>query len=366
MRANVNSGLDVYVESLRGKRDWAETSKQHSQVALSRGAPATTLAKSSRFTYLVVQEILASQRPARHLEWLSILGNHWLLSSQMATEALEANLEKLVAQRTQEALLFRQFAEAAGQGLAMTTLDGLMAYANPTFCRMVEETNRDEILGKSAFMFHPEESHAKIRDEVLPTVMEKGQWVGELFLLSKSGRIIPTLESFFLIRDDRGSPVYMANMITDLTEQKQAEADRARSQDEIIQAQEATLREISTPIIPVMQGIIVMPLIGHIDTGRARDITRWLLAGVSEYRAKIVIIDITGVAVVDSGVADHLNKTIQAARLKGAQTIITGISDAVAETVVDLGIDWSDIDTLRDLQTGLLAAVRRLDIKLEQ
>ena len=107
-----------------------------------------------------------------------------------------------------------------------------------------------------------------------------------------------------------------------------------------------------------------MPLIGSIDTLGARDIPRVLLAGIREHRAKVVILDITGVPIVDSGVANHLNKTIQAARLKGARTIVTGLSDAVAETIVDLGIDWSGIETLADLQTGLRAALNSLGLKL--
>ncbi len=106
--------------------------------------------------------------------------------------------------------------------------------------------------------------------------------------------------------------------------------------------------------------IIVMPLVGHIDSMRARDITRSLLAGIRQQRAKVVILDITGVSIVDSGVANHLNKTIQAARLKGARTIVTGISDAVAETIVDLGIDWGGIETLSDLQIGLVVALHGL------
>ena len=145
-------------------------------------------------------------------------------------------------------------------------------------------------------------------------------------------------------------------------------ADQERLQQEIIDAQRRLLQELSTPIIPVMDssqgGIIVMPLIGSIDTMRAQDIMRRLLAGIREYRAQVVILDITGVAVVDSGVANHLNKTIQAARLKGTHAIVTGISDAVAETVVDLGIDWGGIETLGDLQTGLVAALDRLGFKL--
>jgi rsbT co-antagonist protein RsbR len=135
-------------------------------------------------------------------------------------------------------------------------------------------------------------------------------------------------------------------------------------QQEVIDAQRRAIQELSTPVIPVMERIIVMPMVGSIDTMRARDITRSLLAGIREHKAKVVILDITGVPIVDSGVADHLNKTIQAARLKGAQTIVTGISDAVAEAIVDLGIDWSGVETLGDLRTGLVVALNKLGIKL--
>jgi anti-anti-sigma regulatory factor/HAMP domain-containing protein len=137
-------------------------------------------------------------------------------------------------------------------------------------------------------------------------------------------------------------------------------AERERLQQEVIDAQRRAIQELSAPVIPVMDRIIVMPLIGSIDSMRARDITRALLVGIREQRAKVVILDITGVPLVDSGVASHLNKTIQAARLKGAHTIVTGISDAVAETIVDLGIDWKGIDTVGDLQTGLRTALAQM------
>jgi rsbT co-antagonist protein RsbR len=137
-----------------------------------------------------------------------------------------------------------------------------------------------------------------------------------------------------------------------------------RLQQEVIEAQKQALQELSTPIIPVMDRIIVMPLVGSIDSMRARDITRALLAGIRQHRAKVVILDITGVPIVDSGVASHLNKTIQAARLKGARTIVTGVSDAVAETIIDLGIDWRNVETVSDLQTGLVGALDSLGIKL--
>jgi PAS domain S-box-containing protein len=151
-----------------------------------------------------------------------------------------------------------------------------------------------------------------------------------------------------------------AELQREIAERERAQEENARLQQEIIETQKRALQELSTPIIPVMEHIIIMPLIGSVDTMRARDITRALLAGIRQHQAKVVILDITGVPIVDSGVAAYLNRTIQAARLKGARTIVTGISDAVAETIVDLGIDWSEIETLRDLRTGLRAAMFRV------
>ena len=155
-------------------------------------------------------------------------------------------------------------------------------------------------------------------------------------------------------------------VIRDISERKQAETERERLQKEIIEAQQRAIAELSTPVIPIMDRIIVMPLIGSIDSLRARDITRTLLAGIQQHRAKVVILDVTGVGIMDTGIVNHLNKTIQAARLKGAQTIVTGMSDAVAEAIVDLGIDWSNIQTLADLQTGLLVALDNLGVRLNR
>jgi anti-anti-sigma regulatory factor len=147
-------------------------------------------------------------------------------------------------------------------------------------------------------------------------------------------------------------------------ELEESMAEQEQLQQQIIEAQRQALKELSVPVIPIMNRVIVMPLIGSIDSMRARDVTRSLLAGISKHQARVVILDVTGVPIIDSGVANHLNKTIQAARLKGAYTIITGISDAVAETIVDLGINWGEITTLSDLQTGLVTALRRMGIRL--
>ncbi len=82
-----------------------------------------------------------------------------------------------------------------------------------------------------------------------------------------------------------------------------------------------------------------------------------MLAGIREHRARILILDLTGVSIIDTAVAHHLNKTIRAAQLKGARTLVTGLSDAAAETFVEIGVDWGHGETLRDLQTGLAMAL---------
>jgi DNA-binding LacI/PurR family transcriptional regulator/anti-anti-sigma regulatory factor len=155
-----------------------------------------------------------------------------------------------------------------------------------------------------------------------------------------------------------------AELQHETTERLHAQQENMRLQQEIIDAQKQAIEELATPIIPIMDRIIVMPLIGSIDTLRAKDIMRVLMAGIREHRAQVVILDITGVPIVDTGVANHLNKAIQAARLKGARAIVTGMSEAVAETIVDLGVDWDDVETLADLQTGLRSALAAIGLRI--
>lgn len=125
-----------------------------------------------------------------------------------------------------------------------------------------------------------------------------------------------------------------------------------------IRLQQEAIREISTPVLPVRQGILVLPVIGALDTLRAQQLTEQLLLSIRTHRAKVVVIDITGVPVMDTKVANHLVQTIEAARLLGARSLLTGLSPEIAETIVRLGVDLSMIETMADLQSGLEAAER--------
>jgi rsbT co-antagonist protein RsbR len=132
-----------------------------------------------------------------------------------------------------------------------------------------------------------------------------------------------------------------------------------RARQEIIHRQQEAIRELSTPVLKVRQGLLILPLIGIIDTDRARHFTANLLAAVRRERARVVIIDLTGVPAVDSAVANHLLMAAKAARLLGATAMITGLSTANAQTLARLGVDLGDVRTLSDLEiaiaeTGLL------------
>ena len=227
---------------------------------------------------------------------------------------------------------------------------------------------QEEVLGKSDLDVFPDEFAARYyADE--QQIIQSGEALldrEELTINQTTGEERWVAVTKVPLRDSGGNITGLVGMSRDITQRKQVEAERERLQQQIIDAQQQTLQELSTPIIPVMDNIIIMPLVGMVDSLRAKDITRSLLAGISQHKAKVVIIDITGVSMVDTDVISHLNRTIQAAKLKGAQTIVTGISDVVAETIVDLGLDWRGITTLSNLQRGLLTALNSLGIEMSR
>ncbi|KYF76125.1 anti-anti-sigma factor [Sorangium cellulosum] len=145
----------------------------------------------------------------------------------------------------------------------------------------------------------------------------------------------------------------------DVTELRRAEAERAALQEQMIHAQEATIRELSTPLIPLDAGILVMPLVGRLDRVRIEQLLERLLHGVVAQRAATVILDVTGVPVVDAEIADSLLRAAQAVKLLGAEVILTGVRPEVAQTMVGIGIDLREIVTLSSLQSGLHHALAR-------
>ncbi len=131
----------------------------------------------------------------------------------------------------------------------------------------------------------------------------------------------------------------------------------------ITQQQEA-IRELSTPVLQVRERLLILPIIGVIDPQRARQLTEQLLRGIRTNRAKVVVIDITGVAAMDSNVANHLVQTVEASRLLGATVIVTGLSPEIAQTLVTIGVDLTKMNTVGDLQGGIEEAEKLLGYKV--
>ena len=130
--------------------------------------------------------------------------------------------------------------------------------------------------------------------------------------------------------------------------------------ERVIREQQDAIRELSTPVLQVRERLLILPIIGVVDARRARQLTEQLLGAIQTNRARVVVIDITGVAAIDLAVANHLVQTVEASRLMGASAIITGLSSKIAQTLVDLGVDLGMMRTVGDLQGGLEEAERLL------
>ena len=158
--------------------------------------------------------------------------------------------------------------------------------------------------------------------------------------------------------DAAGAIAGILGMYEDITEHKRLEAERADLQEQIIRAQQVALTELSTPLLTISDTTVVMPLVGAVDSRRVAQLMDTLLQGVSASRASIVILDITGVAVVDTQVADAFIRASQAVSLLGAQVVLTGIRPEVAQTLVQLGVDLRSVITRGTLQDGITYALR--------
>ena len=212
---------------------------------------------------------------------------------------------------------------------------------------------REEILGglNIAQVVAPEHL-ARARRMTEQKLAGGGPTVYEIDIIARDGRRL-TLEVSTRITYRDGRPVADEGVAREVTERKHAEEERARLQEEVIRAQESLLAELSTPLIPVKDGLVVMPLVGAMNSQRATQMISHLLEGVRASGARVAILDITGVRAVDEQVAGVLVNAAQAVRLLGAEVVITGIRSGVAQALVRLGAELHGMVTRRNLQDGI-------------
>ncbi|GAB4211532.1 MAG: hypothetical protein OHK0022_46150 [Roseiflexaceae bacterium] len=196
-------------------------------------------------------------------------------------------------------------------------------------------------------LIHPEDM-ASFQESVMESAQLLKPWRWEGRFVLPDGRLIWTRAASRPERLPEGGWLW-DGMLLDIGENKQAE--------QIIQMQAATLQELSTPVIPLNDSTIVLPLIGTVDSQRAQQVMDTLLTGVQEHRARFAILDITGVTVVDTQVANALIRAAQATQLLGARVILTGIRPEIAQTLVGLGVNLSSVVTLSTLQRGIAFAI---------
>ncbi|WP_437947664.1 PAS domain-containing protein [Sorangium sp. So ce296] len=162
------------------------------------------------------------------------------------------------------------------------------------------------------------------------------------------------------LRDDRGEPGAGVVCVSfDITEAKRAEKE-LRTQLQQIEAQQRVIRDLSTPIIEVWDGVLTLPMVGTVDSVRTADVMDSLLSKIVEKQARYAILDLTGVEVVDTKVASHIIELVTAIRLLGAEGIVAGIKPNVAQTMVALGLDMSQLNTQRNLRAALNHAIRSM------
>jgi rsbT co-antagonist protein RsbR len=196
---------------------------------------------------------------------------------------------------------------------------------------------------------HPDD-RARVLAE-LSHVHELNRYSLEYRWLRKDGQYRWLHDDCKLVRDAEGQPLELLGAWQDVTERREAE--------QTIKYQAAALLELSTPLIPISDEILVMPLIGVVDSRRAAQMLETLLNGIVARSAEVAILDITGVSVVDTKVADTLLRAARAVQLLGARVILTGIRPDVAQTLVGLGAELGGIITCGTLQAGIRHAMRQ-------
>jgi anti-anti-sigma regulatory factor len=224
----------------------------------------------------------------------------------------------------------------------------------------------DQVVGFSMSDFISIEERGTAQQAIRPAIAATGHWQGRIPFLRPNGVVWQAQASVFLVYDADHNPVGQAIILRDATEQIRNEQERVELKEQVIAAQQAALRELSTPIIPLTDDLLVMPLIGTVDSNRAQQVIETLLEGVSASRATTVILDITGVLIVDTQVANALLRAAQAVKLLGARVVLTGIRPEVAQTLIGLGLDLSGITTRATLQSGIAAAMAGNPITSQQ
>ncbi len=261
------------------------------------------------------------------------------IDAEMYRQALDAVSDLVLCKGPESRIVYANQAFRTFYGMTQEQMDGLIdaPFAAPDYTQQYIKDDA-EVFSTGRTLTIPQEPVTRYDGEV------------HFFHTVKSA-----------LRDAAGQVVRTIGISWDITEREQAKrvAREASEREEIIRSQAAVLEEISTPLIPISDDVVIMPLIGTVDSSRAHRMMEALLTGVAEAHASTVILDITGVAVVDTQVANVFMQAARSVSLLGASVVITGIRPEIAQTLVGLGVDLSSITTRGSLRDGIAYALAR-------
>jgi rsbT co-antagonist protein RsbR len=247
---------------------------------------------------------------------------------------------------------------------------------NTTFAEVMG-IPREQLEGKSCFDLYPkDQAKAFLEDDL--AVIASGKPKRNIIesMLSPKGTLWVQTDKI-PYRDTQGVIIGIIGFTIDITERKKAEEELkkvneqlqkeitdGKRREEIISKQTQEILELSTPVLQIMDGVVVAPLIGTIDSQRTQQFMERFLGTIVKTNSPIALVDITGVPTLDTQTAQHLIEAVTAATLLGAKVIVTGVSPAIAQTLVHLGIDLSDITTKSSLSAGLKVALEFLGLTI--
>jgi PAS domain S-box-containing protein len=267
------------------------------------------------------------------------------------------SINKMSSNIIESSAFLSAIVESSDDAIIGKSLDGTILSWNGG-AEHLYQYSAEEAVGRSISLIIPPE-----RDGELERILERigrGERVHRLetVRVRKDGTRLEVSITISPIKDGSGQTVGASAIARDITRQKLLEQERAALREEVIRAQELLLAELSTPLIPIKEGIVVLPLIGAMTEKRAGQMLSALLEGITARCPHTAIIDITGVSTVDTQVASALVNAAAAVKLMGTEVVITGIRGRVAQTLIGLGVDLGGIVTRRNLQGGIDYAER--------
>ena len=267
----------------------------------------------------------------------------------------DAAFRARAAQTRRTAQIFEAVIDRAPDAIGVAEPGGRIIQANPAMLALLR---MDVLVGRSLNELVAPQSREFLRTEAASVMQERGAWTGTLFYSRGDGTELEALVTAFIVRDESGKDLSRCAILRDLSVARAAEAERQKLVAEVIAAQKQALEEIGTPLVPVAEGVLVMPLVGRLDAARAGRMLGVLLEGIERQHARVVLVDVTGAKAADAESASGLMTAAAAAKLLGAELMVTGISPELARTLVELDSGFGAITTKATLGDGVKHALK--------